>query len=291
MKNYITIQRCLWNENPKASILGKLVGNGGAPPTGSFISNMFYNSGYRFPNLAGHSGARFDVINNISWSVTNRLIRGNGEFGLNHIGNYYDFGTRGLIDKRTNLIAIVDGVPQIYNRNNKIVAQSESTPLTYSVAEMNEDGDKSWGFFQDGGGYIYGDRLPSEYFTSSQHTLLGVSFTPLTADEALVDVSGNVGCNARLNSDGSTSGNLDTLDEDALSQVSRGNYVTKLNESEYIVPSITSITRAAGYDTDLDGMPNIWEVLNGFNPDVADGDGDIDNDGYTNLEEFLNLVD
>ena len=290
-QNNITVQRCLWNENSKGSILGKLAGNGGTPPTGSFIYNMFYNSGYRFPNVAGGDGvARFDVINNISWNVKTRLIRGNGSFNLNHIGNYYEYGTRGITDSRTNLFRHGD-IPQIYNRDNKIVAQFSNTPLTYTVSEMNEDNNKSWGFFQDGGGYEYGNRLPEEYFTDQQYDFLGPNFVPFTADEALVNVTANVGCNARLNADGSINENLDELDANALNQVKQVNYITKLSESEYIVPSIPSKVRAAGYDTDADGMPNIWERANGFNPELADGHEDADNDGYTNLEEFLNIVD
>lgn len=42
-------------------------------------------------------------------------------------------------------------------------------------------------------------------------------------------------------------------------------------------------------DSDHDGMPNSWEVAQGFNPNNAsDGPQDADGDGYTNLEEFLN---
>jgi hypothetical protein len=41
-------------------------------------------------------------------------------------------------------------------------------------------------------------------------------------------------------------------------------------------------------DTDGDGMPDGWEVQYGLNPLLyADGDGDIDWDGRTNLEEYL----
>ena len=42
-------------------------------------------------------------------------------------------------------------------------------------------------------------------------------------------------------------------------------------------------------DSDHDGMPDAWEIKNGLNPsDPADCNGDLDSDGYTNLEEYLN---
>lgn len=46
-------------------------------------------------------------------------------------------------------------------------------------------------------------------------------------------------------------------------------------------------------DTDHDGMPDDWEIAQGFDPrDSADGAADADGDGYTNLEEYLQyLVD
>lgn len=44
-------------------------------------------------------------------------------------------------------------------------------------------------------------------------------------------------------------------------------------------------------DTDNDGMSDQWELDYGFNPVVADASGDADNDGYTNLEEYLMETD
>lgn len=42
-------------------------------------------------------------------------------------------------------------------------------------------------------------------------------------------------------------------------------------------------------DTDGDGMPDVWEINNGFNPnDPSDASQDADNDGSTNLQEFKN---
>ena len=48
---------------------------------------------------------------------------------------------------------------------------------------------------------------------------------------------------------------------------------------------------SAPSDHDGDGMPDKWELACGLNPgDRADGNGDRDKDGYTNLEEYLNSL-
>ncbi|MEN6308483.1 MAG: PA14 domain-containing protein [Anaerohalosphaeraceae bacterium] len=44
-------------------------------------------------------------------------------------------------------------------------------------------------------------------------------------------------------------------------------------------------------DTDQDGMPDYWESsIAGLNLNVADNNGDINTNGYTNLEEYLNWL-
>jgi hypothetical protein len=44
-------------------------------------------------------------------------------------------------------------------------------------------------------------------------------------------------------------------------------------------------------DRDGDGMPDAWERAHGLNPaDPTDGDRDRDGDGYTNVEEWLNVL-
>ncbi len=48
-------------------------------------------------------------------------------------------------------------------------------------------------------------------------------------------------------------------------------------------------TRAAGYDSDNDGMPNSWELTHGLNPNLAsDAFADFDDDGYVNIIEHVN---
>ncbi len=52
-------------------------------------------------------------------------------------------------------------------------------------------------------------------------------------------------------------------------------------------PQIPTVYRPKNFDTDGDGMPDAWEQSHGLNPNVPDNNGDVNGDGYTNLEEYL----
>lgn len=53
----------------------------------------------------------------------------------------------------------------------------------------------------------------------------------------------------------------------------------------------TLATGTAPADSDKDGMPDAWEQANGLNPtDATDGPKDRNDDGYTNLEDYLNSL-
>ncbi len=49
-------------------------------------------------------------------------------------------------------------------------------------------------------------------------------------------------------------------------------------------------TRPANWDTDGDGMPDHWEIKHGLDPLTPNHNGDFDNDGYTDLEEYINEI-
>jgi hypothetical protein len=60
---------------------------------------------------------------------------------------------------------------------------------------------------------------------------------------------------------------------------------------------IANIDQVGGYpaykgepyaDADSDGMPDAWEREHGLDPQTDDSAGDLNGDGYTNIEEFLN---
>ena len=129
---------------------------------------------------------------------------------------------------------------------------------------------------------------------------LDVSITQLGTDAAYTDVLNNVGVNAYLNADGTVGGYLDTKDTNYISDVKNGDcwscnpdnsYLDKSYVSALNYLTLPSNTRPTGYNTDNDGIPNVRETANGFDPNVNDCMEDLDGDSYTNLEEFLNAVD
>jgi hypothetical protein len=59
--------------------------------------------------------------------------------------------------------------------------------------------------------------------------------------------------------------------------------------------SYPSVQRAAGWDTDHDGLPDWWETIKGTNVNspsgnFSDGNADTNQDGYTNLDDYLDWM-
>ena len=76
----------------------------------------------------------------------------------------------------------------------------------------------------------------------------------------------------------------------------------RMENDSYKLGIITDISQMGGFpqykkvkpykDIDGDGMPDEWEVANGLNPnDPSDANGDINGDGYTNIEKYINAID
>src|SRR5690606_36413762 len=169
--------------------------------------------------------------------------------------------------------------PQIYTNGNKIVAVNTNAQNGFtSVADLNADNKKSHRYFQNASGHSIGDQLNSNYFTNKQHPLLGNPIPIKTADDAFLSVKNNVGCNARLNADGTVSDNKDVLDSKWLQNVNDGIYVPRSSPSTWNVPIIKSVHRPSNFYI---SNPHIPEIC--FKANVPDGQdhNDIAPSGYT----------
>jgi hypothetical protein len=105
-----------------------------------------------------------------------------------------------------------------------------------------------------------------------------------------------------LRNAGATLPRRDSLDSRVIEEVRRGTArfgETYRGGGKGIIDSPQAVggwpelrSTAAPPDADGDGMPDEWERRFGLDPrDASDGPRDKDGDGYTNLEEYLNLTD
>jgi rhamnogalacturonan endolyase len=118
-------------------------------------------------------------------------------------------------------------------------------------------------------------------------TIVGVPFdypkpaTVLTAQQAFAHVLAHAGASLHR----------DHADEYMIAELaSIGTSGAQIYDESAIGGVGTVDPGIAAKDTDGDGMPDWWEEAAGTNPTVADNNGDIDGDGYTNLENYLNAI-
>jgi len=142
--------------------------------------------------------------------------------------------------------------------------------------------------------YQSGNKIDTDRDTNKDGSNTGWSmFTGDYDDKAsefdMEDVSSDTADNAAdeiLSSAGATVPSRDSVDARIVADVwdDDGDII----DSQDDVGGYPSIaTGTAPTDTDGDGMPDSWENTYGTNPNVADNNGDLDSDGYTNLEEYL----
>lgn len=82
----------------------------------------------------------------------------------------------------------------------------------------------------------------------------------------------------------------DAVDRRVVAAVRLGE--ARLIDSQTEVGGWPALARATPpKDADSDGMPDAWEAEHGLRPLAADDRGDPDEDGYTNIEEYLNGTD
>ncbi len=103
----------------------------------------------------------------------------------------------------------------------------------------------------------------------------------VSAEEAYTEVLNNAGASLHR----------DAVDARVVNEVrTRTGKIIDSQDEVGGIGSITEVHRPADFDTDEDGMPDTWEIAQGLNSNNTEDGNDINisNEGYTNLEVYLN---
>lgn len=266
----------------------------------SFMRNLWANNAGRNPSI-GWNGV-FNFVNNVVYNWVHRSVDGGDYTALyNMVNNYYKPGPL---------------TPDNQLKHRIVKPESGRSKLGYlvfgrvyangNIVEGNEKVTKdNW----DGGVQV--EDLPNAgQYTASMKWNKPFPMPELTVMETK-DAYDFV-----LKNVGATIPRRDIVDERIVEQVKTGKvYYNKeadnkeyyqfkhrrLPKDSYKYGIITDIDQVGGFpeysgkarvDSDKDGMPDNWEKKFGLNPnDASDANGDINGDGYTNIEKYINGID
>jgi pectate lyase len=203
----------------------------------------------------------------------------------------------GLIDFRNNIIynsghqaSHMEGRNNKINLINNFYKKGINADRSYSGFEVRVKDQPDFRLFIDGnigwsdptGGRnwdMIANSLSEDRRVSKQFDVPTVA--TLSAKEAYELV---------LSSAGNTIPKRDAVDQRVVNDVRNGTGTIIDSQSEVGGwPDYRSGTSPT--DSDHDGVPDEWEVRHGMNPnDRSDGKLDRDNDGYTNVEEYINKL-
>lgn len=289
----ITLQRTLISEAlcaaghknyPPGTCHGYAASIGGK--VASFHHNLLAHCEGRNWSLAGgldpsgrHTGS-LDIRNNVVYNWDRRTTDGGAEF-VNFVKNYYKPGPasgRELDELNPDLEAINAFGPQLYYVEGNVMAGvhgPEGPAGPFMGVDPKVD-------------------LPYTAFTRTA-PFFEAYVTTQSAEDAYNNVLADVGCNRPR---------LDDHDTRIINETRNGTFTYRgsvTNRPGLIDnqadaggwETYPEIHRDADFDTDADGLPDGWETahhLSCSSPagDFSDANGDIDGDGCTNLEQYLN---
>ena len=261
---------------------GPLEGHGLGPIVGigsdniSFVGNVFANNVGRNPRIAPNAGANVEVVNNVIYNVCYAsTIAGDGDETVraNVLGNYIKWGPNSCGGHRNNFL--MGGSTRAYLRDNLTPSRNE--------------GDDEWLATSE-----FLDRTPARDEFRADEPFDMPTTPALSAQEAYEAVPTRAGAQLVCNEDGAFEVFRDSVDQRSIDDLRsgtdrEGTSGRRLNHPDEVGgwPEVADGTPYV--DEDNDGMPDEWEARHGLDSsDADDRNGDNDEDGYTNLEEFLN---
>lgn len=286
----------------------------------SFMRNLWADNSGRNPSIGW--GGVFNFINNVVYNWVHRTADG-GEYSTmdNFVNNYYKPGPLTLKDSPVGhrIIKSESRSDNLFpfKQYGRVYAIGNIVEGYPNITKNNWDGGIQTSDEKDG-------KLTSTELAlmKSNEPFVMPHLTILPADSTFNHVMNNVGA---------TFPTRDIIDQRVINEVETGNvYVAKkldkkhpygdtwglaqksqnaeglfkyrrLDNDSYKYGIITDPSQMGGLpkykgkprkDSDGDGMPDDWEIANGLNPnDPSDADGDINGDGYTNIEKYINGID
>jgi hypothetical protein len=252
----------------------------------SFHHNLFACNTGRNPSIG--MGFDFNFVNNVVFNWQHRTADGGDDSSRgNFINNYYKPGPATRAGAIRYRIVRPDGkrVPK------GVVQTPEMFGKWYVVGNVVEGNERVTADNWAGGVQFYGDpnQEQIERNIAACRVNQPLPMAPLTihsAQEAFERV---------LEGAGASLPRRDAVDQRIVKEVRTG----KVTFGNGIITDPSQVggwpvlkPAPAPVDADADGMPDAWEKAHGLNPnDASDSSGDKDNDGYTNVEEYLNGTD
>jgi len=260
--------RAVWGKGP-------IVGDRSAGV--SIHHNLFANNIQRNPLLKTNVGsvAYFDVINNVTYNWAHAALSFDGsqtgsksQLRANVIGNVFIEGpqyTKGRYAITFPQEKMSSGF--MYVRDNIGPYRRRQEANDWAVVGLASDG-KNYMKVPAPEGFKAGEKWGGAEYPISEiasHELTGVMFDKV----------------------GAVFPSRDSVDARVVQQVV--NNTGKIISDPQAVGGWPEISAGqAPADSDEDGMPDEWERQQGLNSEQDDSAMDEDNDGYTNIEEYLN---
>ncbi|MDR1610457.1 MAG: polysaccharide lyase [Candidatus Symbiothrix sp.] len=268
----------------------------------AFMRNLWANNAGRNPSI-GWNGI-FNFINNVIYNWVHRSSDGGDYTALyNFINNYYKPGPLTPKDSPVG--------------HRILKPESGRSKLGYYVfGRVYADGNIVEGFPKvtadnwDGGIQVQ-NQPDTETYTANMKWN-----RPFPVENPFPIMSAQEAYEFVLDNAGATFPKRDVVDERIIKQVRTGEvyYDKSVKPEEFYqfehrrLPAdsykhgiITDVRQVGGYpeykgvpvkDGDSDGMPDDWEKKYGLNPDdPSDAVKDLNGDGYTNIEKYINGID
>ena len=246
--------------------------------------NLFIHNTDRNPRVIS-AGAQ--VINNLVYNWKFRIGSTMSGSVIDYINNYYQAGPMSNLDR---LLLHEDSSPDYPNWRTPL--PDPSIYIAGNIVQPNHPDPEAdnWVLLEYNWTYA---PLPGHFRRFEPLPQAPIPVSLQSASEAYGSVIADVGANARLDCLGNWVPNSDSVDLRLLGDIQNGTGSEEPIGSPDEVggfPEIDPGTPCA--DGDHDGMPDEWENLHSFNPNnPSDGPADADEDGYSNVEEYLNGTD